>query len=67
MGRVIMFKGRDQETKFIESLNEWQLEIFLDIITKAKTEYEQLHEEYEQKDIECLALKAELRIYRGEL
>ena len=64
MSKIIKFPVKSKEQKFVDSLNEWQLDMFVDIITQVKEDYESLKEDYENKDIECLALKAELEIYK---
>ena len=64
MGKIIILEPKDKEREFIESLSEWQLMTFCEIVEKARKEYEELAEAYEQKDIECLALRTELEIYK---
>ena len=65
MGEIIEFKGNDIEEKFIESLNDWQLEIFYDIIESARMKCEEMSINYYQKVAECAVLKAEIEALKG--
>lgn len=61
MGEIIQFPSRDVQMEFIDSLNETQLETFMEIIRMSMAELDKLDRLFKQKCEECKKLKKQIK------
>ena len=67
MGEIIQFPPKKSiEDIFMESLSDEQNEMFYEIISKIRTEYEEMQNKLVKKIAECEMLRLENKSLKGE-